>query len=200
MAVTKKSKIKASTKVAKNRRKGMRGKPKGASGTDDKINVFIKAEKRRVEEEYENDIAPTVEKTRAAASTTGRTRSQRSGVLTMKEGVKRHPIEEVLAYAITRGNKGTGITLDRTVKIPGVPGGVLHGDKIDTSHNFDFTPMTDLPSSGAGRASARPSFRRPPAGKKIPYEGTPNTAETKFETQSAPQKKIGPQRGPGTFR
>ena len=37
-------------------------------------------------------------------------------------------------------------------------------------------PMPNNPSSGAGRAAPR-------------YEGTPNTAETRFETQSAPRRK-----------
>ena len=176
MAVTKGPKLKVSKmtpKPAKNRRKGNRGKPKGASEYD-KLGVFIKAEKRRVEEEFENDIAPTVEKTRAAASTTGRTRSQRSGVLTPKKGITRKPLEGVLVEIFTRGGKGRGYTLDRDVKGPG--GWELKGKKVNTK-NYDWTPMTDLPSSGAGRAAPKPK-----------YEGTPNTLETKSETIPAPKR------------
>jgi hypothetical protein len=148
---------------------------------DSKIDKFWKAEVRRVEEEFENDIAPTVEKTRSAASTTGRTRSQRSAVISVKPGK---------SYQSPQGQ-----TKGRTVSVPTVPGVSIVASPFNT-RNFTVTPMTDLAHSGAGRGKHSRDMKRHERGtadwknSASMYEGTPNTAETRSETISAPRRSI----------
>lgn len=147
---------------------------------ESRIDKFWKAEIRRVEEEYENDIAPVVEKTRSAASTTGRTRSQRSAVISVKPGK---------SYQTPQGQ-----TKGRTVSVPGVPGVVIVASQFNDK-DFKVTPMTDLAHSGTGRGKdSKPSrYERGTADWKNSvsmYEGTPNTAETRSETIPAPRRNI----------
>tara|TARA_B100000470_G_C19795310_1_gene394027 strand:- start:1220 stop:1687 length:468 start_codon:yes stop_codon:yes gene_type:complete len=150
---------------------------------DSKIDKFWKAEIRRLEEEFENDITPTVEKTRSAASTTGRTRSQRSAVLTPKSSVC---CDTVLPRGQTKG---------RTVSVPTVPGVSIVASPFN-DRAFKVTPMTDLAHSGTGRGKHSRDLKRHERGTAdwensvSMYEGTPNTAETRSETMPAPRRSI----------
>ena len=112
---------------------------------DSKIDKFWKAEIRRLEEEFENDITPTVEKTRSAASTTGRTRSQRSAVISVKPGK---------SYQSPQGQ-----TKGRTVSVPTVPGVSIVASPFNNKE-FTVTPMTDLAHSGAGRGKHSRDLKR----------------------------------------
>ena len=130
-----------------------------------------KASSRRANEaERRADFYPTQERTRSAASTSGRTRSERSGSYrdSSKPGRFNDPSREpdmTVGFYLPA-------SLPKFVK-DHIPGGKNFAKNATRQHD-SIKMMDALPSSGAGR------------GTSPRYEGTPYTAETVHETLPSP--------------
>jgi len=150
-------------------------KKKNMGSAVNKIDLKAVAKKQQAssrranEAERRADSYPTQERTRSAASTSGRTRSERSGSYrdSSKSGAWNDPSRKLDATV----RFYLPASLPKYVK-DHIPGGKGFA-KYATRQHASIKMMADLPSSGAGRAAPR-------------YEGTPYTAETEFETIASP--------------